>query len=248
VSEEDDAQRRRKKTTLKATQILAEPDFNSPLSLSKIGFVVPVDDFPPLAPSCEDIALRGGTQLQLSAWHGAKTDDIGIRMVDFPAPFSAEVQLLAEQIGQQLLARGETLATAESCTGGLIAAAITEVAGSSAWFERGFITYANHAKTEMLDVPAAFIDGLGAVSEPVVAAMAQGAAQHANARWAVAVSGIAGPTGGSADKPVGTVWIAWATPNGIVTERQVFAGNRSQVRAATVYHALQHLLTLMKAA
>ncbi|QLI80548.1 CinA family protein [Chitinibacter fontanus] len=168
-------------------------------------------------------------------------------MTDFPAPFSPAVEHLATEIGQLLLARGETLATAESCTGGLIAAAITEIAGSSAWFERGYITYANHAKADMLDVPPAFIDGLGAVSEPVVAAMAQGAATNASARWAVAVSGIAGPTGGTPDKPVGTVWLAWATPAGIVTERQVFTGGRSQIRAATVYHALCRLAELIKA-
>ncbi|WP_273432105.1 CinA family protein [Chitinibacter tainanensis] len=166
-------------------------------------------------------------------------------MTDFPAPFAREVDALATEIGQLLLARGETLATAESCTGGLIAAAITEIAGSSAWFERGYITYANHAKAEMLDVPPAFIDGLGAVSEPVVAAMAQGAASHASARWAIAVSGIAGPSGGTPEKPVGTVWLAWATPAGIVTERQVFAGNRSQIRAATVYRALERLAQLL---
>ncbi|WP_157313882.1 CinA family protein [Chitinibacter sp. GC72] len=169
-------------------------------------------------------------------------------MPDFPAPFSAEVDSISTEIGQLLLARGETLATAESCTGGLIAAAITEIAGSSAWFERGYITYANHAKTDMLDVPPAFIDGLGAVSEPVVAAMAQGAATNANARWALAVSGIAGPTGGSAEKPVGTVWLAWATPAGIITEKQVFAGNRSQIRAATVYRALERLAAFLREA
>ncbi|QLG88072.1 CinA family protein [Chitinibacter bivalviorum] len=169
-------------------------------------------------------------------------------MTDFSAPFSPEVEALAQAIGQLLLARGETLATAESCTGGLIAAAITEISGSSAWFERGYITYANHAKADMLDVPPAFIDGLGAVSEPVVAAMAQGAATNANARWAVAVSGVAGPTGGTPEKPVGTVWLAWATPNGIVTEKQVFAGNRSQIRSATVYRALSNLKQLIETA
>ncbi|WP_410498977.1 CinA family protein [Chitinibacter sp. S2-10] len=162
--------------------------------------------------------------------------------------FSAEIEQLAQQLGQLLLARGETVATAESCTGGLIAGAITEIAGSSSWFERGYICYANSAKTEMLDVPTAFIDGLGAVSEPVVAAMAQGAATNAGARWAVAVSGVAGPTGGSPEKPVGTVWLAWSTPDGIITERQVFAGNRAQVRLATVYLALDRLVSLLRLA
>jgi nicotinamide-nucleotide amidase len=160
--------------------------------------------------------------------------------------FSAEINALATELGQLLLARGETVTTAESCTGGLIAGAITEVAGSSAWFDRGYITYANQAKAAMLDVPMAFIDGLGAVSEPVVAAMAQGAADGAAARWAVAVSGIAGPTGGTPEKPVGTVWLAWATPYGITTERQVFAGGRSEVRSATVYRALERMVELMK--
>ncbi|QKJ65635.1 CinA family protein [Deefgea piscis] len=162
--------------------------------------------------------------------------------------FSSEIETLASELGQLLLARGETVATAESCTGGLIAGAMTEIAGSSAWFERGYITYANQAKVSLLDVPAAFIDGLGAVSEPVVAAMAQGAADGAAARWAVAVSGVAGPTGGSVDKPVGTVWFAFATPEGIHTEKQVFAGNRSAVRMATVYHALLRLVALVKQA
>ncbi|MCB5196188.1 CinA family protein [Deefgea salmonis] len=162
--------------------------------------------------------------------------------------FSSEIEALSTELGQRLLARGETVATAESCTGGLIAAAITEIAGSSAWFERGYITYANQAKVSLLDVPAAFIDGLGAVSEPVVAAMAQGAADGAAARWAVAVSGVAGPTGGSIDKPVGTVWFAFATPEGIHTEKQVFAGNRSAVRSAAVYHALLRLVALLKQA
>lgn len=160
--------------------------------------------------------------------------------------FSAEINALATELGQLLLARGETVTTAESCTGGLIAGAITEIAGSSAWFDRGYITYANQAKAAMLDVPMAFIDGLGAVSEPVVAAMAQGAADGASARWAVAVSGIAGPTGGTPEKPVGTVWLAWATPYGITTERQVFSGGRSEVRSATVYRALERMVELMK--
>ena len=160
--------------------------------------------------------------------------------------FSPEINALAAELGQLLLARGETVTTAESCTGGLIAGAITEIAGSSAWFDRGYITYANHAKAAMIDVPMAFIDGLGAVSEPVVAAMAQGAADGACARWAVAVSGVAGPTGGTPEKPVGTVWLAWATPYGITTEKQVFAGSRSEVRAATVYRALERMVELMK--
>ncbi|WP_255987284.1 CinA family protein [Chitinolyticbacter albus] len=152
----------------------------------------------------------------------------------------------AALLGELLLQRGATVTTAESCTGGLIAGAITDVPGSSAWFERGYVTYANDAKIDMLDVPPAFIQGLGAVSEPVVAAMVQGACERAGARYGIAVSGIAGPDGGTPDKPVGTVWFAWATPAGIVTERRVFAGDRASVRAATVRHALARLNHLIE--
>ena len=141
---------------------------------------------------------------------------------------------------------GWKMATAESCTGGLIAARCTDLAGSSDWFERGFVTYSNAAKTEMLGVDAALIEQFGAVSEPVVRAMAQGALQHAQAQVAVAVTGVAGPSGGSAAKPVGTVWLGWATPQGVVSEVQHFAGDRAQVRAATVAHALQRLAALLQ--
>ena len=134
------------------------------------------------------------------------------------------------------------MATAESCTGGLIAGACTEVSGSSAWFERGFVTYSNAAKTELLGVPVELIAQHGAVSEPVARAMAAGALAHSPAQLAVAVTGVAGPTGGSADKPVGTVWFGWATPAGTFTEHQRFDGDRAAVRAATVRHALAGLL------
>lgn len=145
-----------------------------------------------------------------------------------------------------LIANGWKLATAESCTGGLIAARCTDLAGSSDWFDRGFVTYSNAAKTEMLGVDAALIAQHGAVSEPVVRAMAQGALQHAQAQVAVAVTGVAGPSGGSAAKPVGTVWLGWATPAGVVSELRHFAGDRAQVRAATVAHALQRLASLLQ--
>ncbi len=138
------------------------------------------------------------------------------------------------------------MATAESCTGGLIAAACTELAGSSTWFERGFVTYSNAAKTEMLGVDPTLIAQCGAVSEPVVRAMAQGALLHSKAQVAVAVTGVAGPSGGSADKPVGTVWIGWATPDGISSELRHFEGDRAEVRAATVWHALESLLSLLR--
>jgi nicotinamide-nucleotide amidase len=142
---------------------------------------------------------------------------------------------------------GQMLATAESCTGGMIAAACTDLAGSSAWFERGFVTYSNAAKTELLGVPANLIAQHGAVSEPVVHAMVQGAMDRSRAQVAVAVTGVAGPTGGSAAKPVGTVWFGFATPSGVVTEMLCFEGDRAAVRTATVCHALTRLLALLKA-
>jgi nicotinamide-nucleotide amidase len=145
-------------------------------------------------------------------------------------------------LAQQLLARHWMMATAESCTGGLIAAACTDLAGSSAWFERGLVTYSNEAKTELLGVPAELIAQHGAVSEAVARAMAAGALARSQAQVAVAVTGVAGPGGGSASKPVGTVWLAWATPQGLWSERQVFAGDRAAVRQATVDHALEQLV------
>ncbi|WP_088283550.1 CinA family protein [Ideonella sp. A 288] len=159
-----------------------------------------------------------------------------------------------DRIGTQVAAladalrgRGWRLATAESCTGGLIAAACTDLAGSSDWFERGFVTYSNAAKTELLGVPAELITLHGAVSEPVARAMVQGALRHSAADLAVAVTGIAGPGGGSPDKPVGTVWLAWRGPQGERAERQVFAGDRAAVRQATVERALQGLLDFARA-
>jgi nicotinamide-nucleotide amidase len=137
------------------------------------------------------------------------------------------------------------LATAESCTGGLIAGACTDVAGSSAWFERGFVTYSNAAKTELLGVDATLIAQHGAVSEAVVRAMVRGALQRSHAQVAVAVTGIAGPSGGSPDKPVGTVWLGWATPSGEYAEGCHFDGDRAAVRSATVHHALTRLTTLL---
>ena len=149
---------------------------------------------------------------------------------------------LVLDLARELKARGHTMATAESCTGGLIAGACTEVSGSSEWFERGFVTYSNAAKTELLGVPVELIAQHGAVSEPVARAMAAGALAHSPAQLAVAVTGVAGPTGGSADKPVGTVWFGWATPAGTFNEHQRFDGDRAAVRAATVRHALAGLL------
>ena len=137
------------------------------------------------------------------------------------------------------------LATAESCTGGMIAAACTDLAGSSAWFERGFVTYSNAAKTELLGVDAALIAQHGAVSEPVARAMAFGAIRHSQAQVSVAVTGVAGPTGGSTDKPVGTVWFGWYVCGSLRSEKMRFDGDRSTVRQATVHHALSKLLILL---
>ena len=161
-----------------------------------------------------------------------------------PLPdLDATVAALAAALRQ----RGWRLATAESCTGGLIAGACTELAGSSDWFERGFVSYSNQAKTELLGVPAELIATHGAVSEPVVRAMAEGALARSHAQLSVAVTGIAGPTGGSEDKPVGTVWFGWCGGGQTRTERQVFAGNRAAVRAQTVGWALDGLLRLARA-
>ena len=150
---------------------------------------------------------------------------------------------LAVALGAVLRRRGRTVATAESCTGGLIAGAITGVAGSSAWFERGFVTYSNDAKTEMLGVRPETLAALGAVSEAVAAEMAAGALARSRADLAVAVTGIAGPDGGSAAKPVGTVCFGWARRGGAVdAETRRFAGDRAEVRAATVEAALRGLI------
>ena len=152
----------------------------------------------------------------------------------------------AARLGALLLERGWTVTTAESCTGGWIAKVLTDIAGSSRWFERGFVTYSNDAKTAMLGVPAAVLAEHGAVSEPVVAAMASGATAAAGADCAIAVSGIAGPDGGVPGKPVGTVWYAWLTPAGAGTAMQVFAGDREAVRRASVAAVLDALLAALE--
>ena len=145
-----------------------------------------------------------------------------------------------------LLNSDRMLVTAESCTGGMISSACTDLAGSSQWFERGFVTYSNEAKHEMLGVPKELIDAHGAVSEPVARAMAMGAIEHSHADVAVAVTGIAGPTGGSADKPVGMVWFGFALNGECVTETKLFAGDRAAVRQATLRHALTRLNALLR--
>ncbi|MFD1801960.1 nicotinamide-nucleotide amidase [Mixta tenebrionis] len=144
--------------------------------------------------------------------------------------------------GQRLRQRGATVTTAESCTGGWIAKVLTDVAGSSAWFERAFITYSNDAKQQMVGVTAASLQQWGAVSEQVVKEMAAGALKEASADFAVAVSGIAGPDGGSAEKPVGTVWFGFASAAGqVVAKRHIFQGDRDAVRRQAVAMALQIL-------
>lgn len=156
------------------------------------------------------------------------------------------MQASCELLARLLMQNGWMMVTAESCTGGLIAASCTDLAGSSNWFERGFVTYSNAAKSELLGVDPALINTHGAVSDAVVRAMAKGALAHAHAQVAVAVTGVAGPGGGSAEKPVGTVWLAWATPMGVVSEVQHFAGDRAAVRQATVQHALGKLTELIQ--
>jgi len=154
---------------------------------------------------------------------------------------------LAVQVGAKLKSLGLMLATAESCTGGGVAQAITEVAGSSVWFERGFITYSNVAKQQMLSVREETLEQHGAVSERVVREMVAGALWHSSAQVALAVSGIAGPGGGTVDKPVGTVWFAWALRDGETdASKHHIDGNRSDVRNKAVLIALQGVLTLVE--
>jgi nicotinamide-nucleotide amidase len=149
-----------------------------------------------------------------------------------------ELLLEAEALLAACRARGIMLATAESCTGGLIAAALTAIAGSSDVVDRGFVTYSNEAKTDMLGVPSETIAAFGAVSEPVAGLMASGAMARSRAGIAVAVTGVAGPGGGSAEKPVGLVWFGLATRGGATrNEHRIFPGDRTAIRAATVAHA-----------
>lgn len=156
--------------------------------------------------------------------------------------FASEVRSLAAA----LRARRAWLATAESCTGGLIAAACTSLAGSSEWFDRGFVTYSNAAKIEILGVEAALIDRHGAVSQPVARAMAHGALARSHATIALAVTGVAGPGGATPGKPVGTVWLAWAVRGDGGDERLQLRGDRAAVRAGSVHAALRRALELAR--
>jgi nicotinamide-nucleotide amidase len=153
---------------------------------------------------------------------------------------------LAAKVGKLLEAKGLLLATAESCTGGGVSQAITEIPGSTGWFERGFVTYSNASKTDMLDVPAALIAQFGSVSVEVSGAMAEGAVTNSNADVAVSTTGIAGPTGAVPGKPVGTVCFAWSKGGTTYSERLVFQGDRRAVREQTVAHALAGLLRFLE--
>jgi len=158
---------------------------------------------------------------------------------------NASTVKLVERLATALLRNQRRVATAESCTGGLIAKTFTDLAGSSDWFDRGFVTYSNQAKSEMLAVPASIIEDYGAVSEPVATAMASGVLSHSLADYAVSVTGVAGPGGDSDEKPVGTVWIAVASAERLESKRYQFDGDRQAVRDATLRSAIEALLDLI---
>lgn len=152
----------------------------------------------------------------------------------------------AADLAEELLRTKSRLAVAESCTGGGIAFVLTAIPGSSRWFERGFITYSNASKREVLGVDGGILDQHGAVSGPVVAAMAEGAIAHSRAHCSMAVSGVAGPDGGSSDKPVGTVWFAWSRgPDRTVTECCHFTGDRRAVREQSIAHAIKGMVSYL---
>ncbi len=158
-----------------------------------------------------------------------------------------QMALLAEAVGQALLQRGRRLAVAESCTGGWVAKALTDIAGSSQWFDRGFVSYSNRAKQAMLDVHASTLENSGAVSEKTVVEMANGALRHSDADVSLAISGIAGPDGGMPGKPVGTVCFAWVAGNGVsLSETHHFDGDREAVRSQAVCYALDRLLNVIR--
>jgi nicotinamide-nucleotide amidase len=157
----------------------------------------------------------------------------------------SELDELSGRLGEACLRTGHTVATAESCTGGGVGEAITRTAGSSAWFDRGFVTYSNDAKVDLLGVKQETIGSHGAVSEAVAREMALGALHQSNADLVVAVTGVAGPGGGTAAKPVGLVWFAWATLDGDVRTRfEVFGGDRAAIRSQAVVEALKGLVAL----
>ena len=155
---------------------------------------------------------------------------------------SQTLTTITQQLGEMLCKKNAKLTTAESCTGGGISEAITAVSGSSQWFEFGFVTYANSAKQQLLGVSKQTLDQYGAVSEQVVEQMAQGAIRQSRADYAIAVSGIAGPEGGTEDKPVGTVWVCWQTPTESWAQKFMLSGDRQAVRKAAIKKSLQQLL------
>jgi nicotinamide-nucleotide amidase len=160
-------------------------------------------------------------------------------------PTDSVVHQLAIRAGNKLRDARIMLATAESCTGGMVAAAITDISGSSGWFERGFVTYSNQAKTEMIGVPAELIEKHGAVSEPVARAMAEGALRNSRAQVSLAITGVAGPGGGTPEKPVGMVSFGWSNRLHTSVETLVFKGDREQIRVQAATHALRGLLALI---
>lgn len=162
-------------------------------------------------------------------------------------PDDAALRSLATELGKVLHAQRHMLATAESCTGGWVAKVLTDIPGSSAWFDRGFVTYTNQAKQDLLDVPVGILDTQGAVSQQTAEAMVQGGLHHSQAHFCLAITGIAGPGGSTPDKPVGLVWFGWAekqeTGEPIIwTSHHVFAGDREAVRRQAVATALKGML------
>ena len=160
-------------------------------------------------------------------------------------PTDSVVHQLAIRVGNKLRDGRLMLATAESCTGGMVATAITDISGSSNWFERGFVTYSNQAKTEMIGVPPELIEKHGAVSEPVARAMAEGALSNSRAQVSLAITGVAGPGGGTPEKPVGMVSFGWSNRLHTSVETLVFKGDREQIRVQAATHALRGLLALI---
>jgi len=168
------------------------------------------------------------------------------QMTNDSVPDETGFSRLVGDVAQAMISRGWTLATAESCTGGWIAKCCTDLAGSSAWFERGFVSYSNESKVELLGVVRDILETEGAVSQAVVLQMAEGARRRAGADTALAVTGVAGPDGGTVDKPVGTVWFGWSLQGRPVSsDVQHFQGDRDAVRRQTVAHALEGLLALI---
>lgn len=159
---------------------------------------------------------------------------------------TAQIKHLVLTLANLLQAKKELCTTAESCTGGQLSALLTELPGTSAWFDCGFITYSNHAKTKMLGVDVTLIEQYGAVSEEVVIAMAKGALDRSRASHSVAITGIAGPSGGSETKPVGLIWIAWANSTICKASNFHFSGSRIEIRKAAIVEALKGLITILK--